>query len=387
MTTASGTPDLTHGLPEEGGRGDPAAGCGWPIMVVPADLHLQAAARLVGDASGGDPTLAAQRFLQSAGALGVDLSLMWCTLDAAPRRVRQVSLAVIGSGRTAMLFVSGPERRSRGVAGLGFGSKARTHAPGYGHAERVALIRHACVQAAVPGPVTGMGVRLAQALLEAKETDAARAYRDAGFTQLGDLAYMRRPLRRGAALPEVGPWPEGLRVESIRDLAKAGVPSAEIDARLLAALEGSYVQTRDCPELCGLRDASDVLESHRNVGVYDPALWWIVSDAEGPQGCMLLTVCPEQDSVELVYVGLSPKVRGKGLGHNLMALGLKAIHEQVLTAGRPAGPPHIAGGGGLTCAVDTRNEPAMRLYRRLGFERFGVRIPFVRGLSAGAAGL
>ena len=37
----------------------------------------------------------------------------------------------------------------------------------------------------------------------------------------------------------------------------------------------------------------------------------------------------------------------------------------------------------LTCAVDTRNTPAMSLYRRCGFQRFGVRVPLVLSLRRG----
>jgi ribosomal protein S18 acetylase RimI-like enzyme len=35
----------------------------------------------------------------------------------------------------------------------------------------------------------------------------------------------------------------------------------------------------------------------------------------------------------------------------------------------------------MTCAVDTRNIPATKLYRRAGFERVGLRMPFVRALA------
>ena len=61
---------------------------------------------------------------------------------------------------------------------------------------------------------------------------------------------------------------EGVRVEAFRD--------GEDDEALMAALERSYVDTLDCPELCGLREKRDVLDSHRSTGKFDPNLWWLV---------------------------------------------------------------------------------------------------------------
>src|SRR6186997_1299624 len=61
---------------------------------------------------------------------------------------------------------------------------------------------------------------------------------------------------------------------------------------------------------------------------------------------MLLNRCPDHDSVELVYLGLSPELRGKRIGSALLQLGLSRL------AGSPA--DHVA------CAVDLRNAPARR---------------------------
>jgi ribosomal protein S18 acetylase RimI-like enzyme len=70
----------------------------------------------------------------------------------------------------------------------------------------------------------------------------------------------------------------------------------------------------------------------------------------------------------------------------LMSFGMRTLYETVVAA-RPRGTHAcVSGAGGLTCAVDTRNAPAMRLYHRLGFERFATRIPLVRALSSAAHG-
>jgi RimJ/RimL family protein N-acetyltransferase len=136
---------------------------------------------------------------------------------------------------------------------------------------------------------------------------------------------------------------------------------------LIAALDRSYEQTLDCPELCGLRRTHDVLDSHRATGAWSPALWWLVYLHDQPHGCLLINHCPEHSSVELVYLGVSPQLRGRGLGTRLLDLGLS------LLAGVEA--DHIA------CAVDLRNIPARRLYERAGFREFGRRIALVRPLT------
>jgi hypothetical protein len=148
------------------------------VVLVPERLRLAACARLVADNSR-EPLAAARRFIESARDLDIDLSLLWGVLDASGTQVRQVCLAVIGAGRTAMLFLSGDPPRKR----------APTDAQSL--SERTALVHAAC--AALSGPIPGKsakGVRLAQALLEPRETAALEAFLNSGFTRIGDLAYM-----------------------------------------------------------------------------------------------------------------------------------------------------------------------------------------------------
>lgn len=286
----------------------------------------------------------------AAAIHGIDLSLMWGTIDrptGRPARVRQVCLAVPGSGKTAMLVVSGPgEDQPAEVA----------------RAERVASINAACT---FLKEEAGRGVRpicLAQALPEPHETWAITAFEGAGFMKVGDLAYLRAKLGLELAQSPVREptWPEGVTVRNVRDLG-IGAPDR---AALLQALDKSYVDTLDCPELCGLRETTDVLESHRAAGTFDPKLWWLVFLQDQPMGCMLFSCFPEQGSAELVYLGLGPELRGNRLGSLLLDLGLRRAAA--------------AGNDTATCAVDLRNTPAMRLYERAGFKEFGRRVAMVR---------
>lgn len=317
------------------------------------DLRFSAAERIVGPGAGPRPA-AARRFLEAADALGMDVSNMWGSLDAKGTRVKQVCLAVVGTGRTAMLFVSGPSDPSE---------PDRIPEDELAAAERRAAIDAACGhlrRLRVEGS-SEQQVVLAQALLESEEVAAIEALSAAGFMRLGDLAYLRRSIPRSGS--HRAKWPPGIVVRRCSEL-----PDAE--ERLLTALERSYEETLDCPELCGMRDVADVLESHRSVGEYDPGMWWLVEADGEAEGCMLLSASPEQNAVELVYLGISPRLRGKGIGSLLMATGMQCL------TGRSE--------KSITCAVDTRNEPAMLLYRRSGFQRFATRVPMVLSLRRSA---
>jgi len=294
--------------------------------------------------------------ISAAPGHGIDLSLMWATVDGpfGGERVRQVCLAVPGAGRTMMLFGSEPP-----VGGDPGG-------PVVGQEERAALYVAAC------GYFSGLrssgapanprhDVRLAQALPEPRELAAAAAFTRAGFLRIGELLYMRRPL--GGVPPEhPRGWPGSVTVVPVSSLPEG----QRQDDAVRLAMEASYEQTLDCPELCGLRESHDVLESHKATGVRDPALWFLVLDGETPGGVMLLSRCPEQRSVELVYLGLSPKLRGRGIASGLLAIAIDRVHGPGLDE--------------FTCAVDARNKPAIGLYERFGFRTFARRVAFVKSV-------
>lgn len=338
---------------QKSGPDHPASEPGTPQPIrIPRDLEISAASRLVSEPVG-SRMQAARRMVTAAAMHGIDLSLMWGTVDRAadgrPMRVRQVCLAVPGSGRTAMLIVSGPSSDSEAQE----------------DAERTA-----CIQAAFQHFMTerargGRDIRLAQALPEPQEPWAVRAFLSAGFRGVGDLAYLKRSMSNLPEHDAAAPWPDGISVRNISDL------KGPDRALLLMALDRSYQDTLDCPELCGLRDTADVLESHRATGTFDPRLWWLVSLHGQPHGCMLFNNCPDHGSVELVYLGISPELRGRRIGSRLLTLGLSALRG--------------VDADQVTCAVDLRNSPAQRLYARAGFREFGRRVALVRPVAPAAA--
>jgi len=275
---------------------------------------------------------------------------MWGVLGppGAAEPVRQMVMGVPGSGRTALLFLSPP-----GVAAeLGDTTTQRDELS-------------ACVSSALGGLLgDAEAIRLVQALPEPHETWSVRACRDGGMTMVGELAYMRRPFTAKDRRGTPPPWPAGVEV---RPCGPASPRAGDLPdlAALTLALDASYEDTLDCPELCGLRRTQDVIESHMSTGVFDPSMWWIAWSRGEPLGCVLMSHCPEHDSVELVYLGLGKALRGRGLGEALLRGALARTAR--------------CGAASVTCAVDRRNGPAVSLYERLGFRVFASRVALVHG--------
>ncbi len=311
------------------------------IVRVPPRMRLAAATRLV-DAQLADPD-AGKRFLARAADHDIDLSCFWAVTGPGSR-VRQAVLIVPQPGRTAMIFLSGVGHEAR------CGNRERQHN------DRVALLRAAFDEISAE---LGDRLHLLQALPSPEEWWATEAFTGAGMTRLGELAYLRRPL----AMPDAGradqQWPRGVAVRPIRGLEE------NLDAPALrTALARTYIDTLDCPGLCDLRDLDDVIESHRAAGRFDPSLWWIIEHEGRPEGCVLLSPSPEQDSLELVYMGLGPDLRGRGLGAKILRAAIAGAQR--------------CGLRDISCAVDNRNEPARALYAKLGFSEFARRIAFVQ---------
>ena len=322
---------------------------GTPVgMPVPPELQREALVRLLGGGTS-VPDATVQNFLEQAPTFGIDLTLLAAAVSLRKdiHEVRQVCLPVIGAGRTVMLFVSG---------GVGGG-------PPEASRDRATAIREA-VRLASHG--YGAKAHLIQALAQPRERWAAASFEMAGLKRLTDLYYLAKSLQIRESAGEVAAgtpiqplndsaWPAGISVR-----AMDGSPEAERDLR--RALEASYEDTLDCPELAGMRTLDDIIAAHRDVGTFDPALWWLVEREGMLEGCVLLNKCPAQSCVELVYVGISPSVRGLGLGRMLLQRAIAASS---------------AHGRELRCAVDARNAPARRLYAALGFRETERRVAYV----------
>lgn len=86
---------------------------------------------------------------------------------------------------------------------------------------------------------------------------------------------------------------------------------------------------------------------------FGDAHFWVVSQGETPIGRLYVDYC--DDEIRIIDIALLPEHRGNGLGTAMM--------QDILAQGRQEGVP-------VRIHVE-RTNPALRLYRRLGFEQIG----------------
>ena len=268
---------------------------------------------------------AVDEFLRFATDQSLSLEELWLA-EIDGKAVASV-LLVTSPGRTALLFLSP----------LGAAAEAGIVSE---------LIRTACL--AQPAG----SLHLIQALLDPAQREQRGVLEQSGFSLLARLEYMQRSLDRSTS-PDVV-WPEGCAVTTWSE------PSRE---RFRRAIEGSYEGTLDCPGLLGLRDMEDVLAGHMATGQFDPAMWFLLEHEGEPAGVILLNEVVQGGAFELVYLGLTPAFRSKGLADRLLEHGLGAAARR--------------GAESVLLAVDEQNEPAMRLYRRAKFQSTGHKVAMI----------
>jgi GNAT superfamily N-acetyltransferase len=142
----------------------------------------------------------------------------------------------------------------------------------------------------------------------------------------------------------------------------------ESHARFAETINQSYGGSLDCPALNGRRNIEDVIAGHQSTGLFDPGLWLLLSERGEGRGVVLLNPTVTGESVELVYLGVVPGSRGRGVGDGLLRLGIHHVVER--------------GWKSLSLAVDSRNAPALGLYHRHGLKRVGSRLAMIRDLRA-----
>jgi len=312
--------------------GDAAEAAGGRIVRIGADRRQEAVERLLASPDGVNAA-AAERFLAFAEENRINLSWMWALLDDRDRIARTV-LTVPNPGRTAMVFT--------------------THPAGGRDVEPTAgLIDRACREMAESH------VDLAQALLDPVDQLDREVFERASFRRLAMLSYMERPLQSARLGPPTTPqWPEDVTVEPYE---------AQHRDDLLAALDGSYQDTLDCPGLRGLRRTEDILKGHQSTGRFEAHLWTLLRVSGRPAGVLLLNPAPPGEKIELVYLGLIPEARGRGLGSRLLRHGLRQIHQRTEST--------------VSLAVDEQNTPAIQLYKQQGFRRVMRRMAMIRSLA------
>lgn len=291
--------------------------------------ETEAALRLLlGGGSGRADDETVLHFLQFALHRRIDLTGTWALVDGG--RIIWAVLPMVSPGRTLLLFspmVAPPKR----------------HAP-----LARELIDRVCQHHA------RSGLQLAQVLLEPGCRTVEALHAQAGFQRLATLIYMQRNLPRIVPMPHL---PDGFTLHHY---------SPQAHSRFAHAIQQSYQGSLDCPGLNGQRDIEDIIAGHKAAGEFDPQHWFLLCERDAERGVLLLSRIHGQNAMELIYLGLVPAARGRGLGELLMRLALHSVSS--------AGCDH------LLLAVDVGNAPAVRLYERHGFRRLYVRDVLLRDL-------
>jgi len=314
----------------DGGGLPPAREESDPLICRPAQRHEidQALRLLLAGPNGMAGEEQVLDFLSFAIQRGVDVNGVW--VAARGGRLEWTLLPVVSPGRTMLILT--PTRLLKFTPA----------------SSAAVLVREVCRHFAM------RDVHLAQLLLDPQEQPVRDLYQSAGFTELAELVYLSRPIRRTLDIP---PPPEGFQLVHYSD------PTHELFMR---AITLSYRNSLDCPALNGLRDMEDVLTGHKAAGEFEPTLWHVLLEGDEPRAVLLLNRSPNVESLELVYLGLVPETRGRGLGDWMMklALGLAARDQKTE----------------ISLAVDSRNAPALKLYFRHGLQRVGSRLAMLRDI-------
>lgn len=250
----------------------------------------------------------------------------WLWLAESAAAVHAAALLLECPGRTALLFVWPVDRPlDESVS---------------------AALASAAVKEADPGRI-----RMVQLLLEVERSALSRGLAGAGFIPLAALDYMRRATAAPTQL-ELAP---GLSLRSYRPALH------DLFARTILA---SYEGTLDCPALLGMRHIEDIIAGHKATGRFVPELWLVVCEGDRGVGVMFINPVESAEACELVYLGLAMSHRGKGLGRALLQHGLGMAREY--------------GSAQMMLAVDRQNQPALGLYRSLGFVTTTTRYAWIK---------
>jgi len=269
-------------------------------------------------------------FLQLSVARGIDLTGIWVAADRA--RLSFAALPMPAPGKTMLVMLPARLR------------------PGISNQIVAELLDKTCLDA------HKTGIDMAQILINPEHQAVHRAVLDSRFSPVAELLYLARDVST----------PIGGRV--IPDGYVLTQYDRVMHPRFARTIERSYLGSLDCPALNGKRDIEDILTGHKHAGEFDPELWYILSDPAGNDvGTLLLSRLHRREGMEVVYIGLTPAGRGRGLGDVLMRMAVNACHRD--------------GGGQLLCGCDANNIPAAKLYHRHGFGLLYSRIALIRELS------
>jgi ribosomal protein S18 acetylase RimI-like enzyme len=271
----------------------------------------------------------ARELMKYTAQRGINLGDIW--ISETGGRVVWAALPVISPGRTVLFF---------GTSAVLVGADPTPMELGL-----EAICQH----------YAQLKLQMVQVLLDPADEATIAIYGGHKFARIAELIYLQRNVRR---TPPPMPLPEEFQQLNY---------SEKTHSAFAAAVLASYQQSLDCPALNGLRDIEDILAGHKGAGLFDPQDWFLILRNGAPIAVLMLSQTHQADGMELVYLGIAPKARGSGIGNYLMQLALARVYERKLHK--------------LTLAVDSRNEPALKLYHRHGLQQIAMKTAMMRMLG------
>jgi mycothiol synthase len=271
----------------------------------------------------------ARELMKYTAQRGINLADIW--ISESDGKVVWAALPVISPGRTVLFFGTSAALVGTDPAPMELGLEA--------------ICEH----------FSDGELQMVQVLLDPADQATIEIYGRHRFTRIAELLYLQRNVRRTPP-----PMPLPIEFQQLNYSVKTH------DGFAVAVL-ASYQQSLDCPALNGMRSIEDILAGHKGAGLFDPADWFLLQRNGTPIAVLLMSQTHQADGMELVYLGISPKARGMGLGNYLMQLALSRVYDRKLHK--------------LTLAVDSLNEPALKLYYRHGMEQIAVKAAMVRMLG------
>jgi ribosomal protein S18 acetylase RimI-like enzyme len=195
-----------------------------------------------------------------------------------------------------------------------------------------ALVKAACDW------LRGRGVKVCQSFATVAELPEMAALQRTGFRHATQLVSMRRV---------VDAERDKLASENQLD---GMLYHPDFREQFTNTLLATHKKTLDCPELNAIRTPEEIVASFTLPEGVSP--WLFLARLDG-EAVGISQLEPGEGILTLMYLGVVPAARGRGIG--------AALLRQVL--GDAAGNKFAA----VELSVDGRNEPALRLYRRNGF--------------------
>lgn len=192
-----------------------------------------------------------------------------------------------------------------------------------------------------------------QVQLDLPATDE-ELYIKAGFHPIADLIFMKADVNSQKSFSFMTDMNTEMSSNKNYEKEDWVTYSDKTHTRFINTILESYIDTLDCPEISGLRKGEDIIESHKHTGLFCPDSWFIL-EREGKDIAVILLNDSELEhsTYELVYMGVVPEARGRGIGKKLLLKAFELAKKKNIRY--------------IRLAVDTRNTPAIRLYKKFGF--------------------